>query len=47
MHLIIWMRNAWFETHAIFVDFAASASPGLQNKRKRLPGVRVPGRLEP
>jgi hypothetical protein len=27
----------WSETQAIFVDFAASASPGLQDKRKRLP----------
>jgi len=33
------MRNAWSETHAIFVDFAASASPRLQDARKRLPGV--------
>jgi len=45
--LIIRMRNTWFETHAIFVDFTASASPGLRDKRKRLPGARVPGRLEP
>src|ERR1700730_16116348 len=30
-------------TQAIFVDFAASASPGLQDTRKRLPGGRVPG----
>ena len=44
--LIIRMRSAWslVRTQAIFVDFAANGTPGLQDARKRLPGVRYPAR---
>ena len=43
--LIIRMRSAWslVRTQAIFVDFAASASPRFQDARKRLAGAQVQG----